>query len=62
MTPESNKRKEGEDKPATIKKLFVQPHTILNRGPYLYSQPKKSVLLFSHIELLNCLGLSSAVL
>ena len=37
----SNKRKEGEDAPAPVKKIIAQPHVIPNRGPYPYSEPKK---------------------
>ena len=39
--PESNKRKEGEETPAPVKKITAQPHVIPNRGPYPYSEPKK---------------------
>ena len=38
---ESNKRKEGEETPAPVKKIIAQPHVIPNRGPYPYSEPKR---------------------
>ena len=39
--PETNKRKEGEETPSSVKKILAQPHVIPNRGPYPYSEPKK---------------------
>ncbi|XP_052775236.1 RNA helicase aquarius-like [Mya arenaria] len=47
----SGKRKEGEEGPAPVKKIYVEPHVIPNRGPYPYSMPKKNSIPFTPTQI-----------
>ena len=39
--PDAGKRKEGEEEPVPVKKVYIEPHVIENRGPYTYSEPRR---------------------
>uniref|UniRef100_A0ABM5FAI4 RNA helicase aquarius isoform X1 n=1 Tax=Pogona vitticeps TaxID=103695 RepID=A0ABM5FAI4_9SAUR len=46
------KRKENDgEKVEDSKTLIVEPHVILNRGPYPYNQPKRNTIQFTHTQI-----------
>ena len=49
MSPGGKKRKHDGAEESTSEKqeLIVEPHTIPNRGPYPYNQPKKNSIPFT---------------
>ncbi|KAL3868820.1 hypothetical protein ACJMK2_041579 [Sinanodonta woodiana] len=50
--PKSSKRKEGEEEPSgSQKRIIAEPHTIPNRGPYPYNQPKKNHIPFTPTQI-----------
>ncbi|XP_069126359.1 LOW QUALITY PROTEIN: RNA helicase aquarius-like [Argopecten irradians] len=47
----TGKRKADTEETKVKKQIMVEPHTIPNRGPYPYNQPKKNQILFTPTQI-----------